>query len=68
MVQVEEMLVLGIVPHTNIQISFAAWLFMIIGMVSFIVFAHNVMRLTHAVRAEHLARRAYKLMALHHLV
>lgn len=62
------MLVLGIVPHTNIQISFAAWLFMIIGVISIVVFTHNIRNLVHSIRAEHLARRAYQLMALHHLV
>ena len=64
----EEMLVLGIVPHTNVQISFAAWLFMIIGVISFVVFAHNITNLAHAMRAERLSRRAYQLMTLHHLV
>lgn len=64
----EEFLVLGIVPNTNIQISFVGWLLAVQLLLLIALLVKHIATKYSAMHAALLNRKALHLLTVHHLM
>jgi len=64
----EEFLVLGIVPNTDIQISFVGWLLIVQTLLLAVLITKILMNKIAQLRTSYLDRRALHLLTVHHLL